>query len=88
MAPTSRPRVGCTATSSCGSLIDLAGDDGLLLVAAGHAAGDGGRALAAAHIVLLDQALGVLEDGVLLDEAVVLELRLPVTLQHHVVARV
>ena len=66
-------------------LIDLAGDDGLLLVAAGHTAGDGGRALAAAHVILLDKALGVFLHGGLFDEAVVLELGLPIALQNHIV---
>ena len=68
-------------------LIDLAGDDSLLLVAARHTAGDGGRALTTAHIVLLDEPLGIVEDGPFLNKAVVLELRLPIALQDHIVSQ-
>ena len=45
-----------------GVFVDLAGDDGLLLVAAGHAAHDGGAALTAADVVLRDELIGVLAD--------------------------
>ena len=43
--------------------VDLTRDDCFLLVSAGHAAGDGHRTLAAADIVLLDQALGIFAHG-------------------------
>ncbi len=43
-----------------GVFVDLAGNDRLLLVAAGHAAHDGCAALAAAHVVLGDQLIGIL----------------------------
>ena len=67
-------------------LIDLPGHDGLLLVAAGHAAGDGHRALAGAHVVLLDQPLGIRPDGFPLEEARPGDkLRLEIPLEHHVV---
>ena len=67
-------------------LVDLPGDDGLLLVAAGHAAGHCDRPLAGADVVLLDQAVGVLADGLALQEARLAdELRLKVPLEHHVV---
>ena len=68
-----------------GVFVDLTGNDGFLLVAAGHAAHDGGAALAAADVVLRDQFIGVLPHFPFLDEAAFLELRLPVTLEHHVV---
>src|SRR5699024_11518306 len=68
-----------------GVAVDLTGDDGLLLVAARHAAGDGHAALAAADVVLPDQPVRVFPYLVLADKAVVLELGLPVPLQHHVV---
>ena len=64
--------------------VNLAGDDGLLLVAAGHAAGHGDRALTGAHVVLLNQALGILANLVEADEAAPLEAGLIILLQHHV----
>ena len=66
-------------------LIDLTGNDGLLLVAAGHAAHGGQAALTAAHIVLGNELIGVFAHLIAADKAALLELRLPVTLQHHVV---
>ena len=67
-----------------GILIDFARDDGFLLVAAGHAAGNGHTALAGTHIVLLNQVVRILAHFIRLDKAIMLELRLPVALQHHV----
>ena len=67
-----------------GVLVQLAGDDGLLLVSARHAAHDGEGPLAAAHVELLDQPVGVGAHLVLSDKAALLELRLPVALQHQV----
>ena len=64
--------------------VDLAGDDGLLLIAAGHAARNRDRPLAGAHVILLDQLFGVLAGFVEADEAVALELRLLETLQNQV----
>ena len=75
---------GLHRNQQLGVFVDLAGDDGFLLVAARHAARDGDAALAAAHVVLFDQTVRVGAHGRLLDEAMVLELRLPVALQHHV----
>ena len=54
IAPTSRPRVGCAAMSTCGSSRDLARDDDLLLVAAGERLAARLRP-AAADVELLDQ---------------------------------
>ena len=68
-----------------GVAVDLAGDDCLLLVAAGHTAHGGHTALTAAHVVLLDQPVGVLAHLIGTDKAALLELRLPVALQHDVV---
>ena len=69
--------MGWTATSSLGVLVDLTGNDGFLLVAAGHAAHDGGTPLAAAHVVLLDQAVGILAHRRLIDKAHLLEPGVP-----------
>ena len=68
-----------------GVFVDLTGNDRLLLVAAGHAAHDGSAALAAAHVILGDQLIGVLPHLFTADKAVVLELGLPVALKHHIV---
>ena len=65
-------------------LIDFARDDCLLLVAAGHAAHHRTGTLARAHVVLLDEAVGIRPDGGEVDKAVFLELRLPVALEDHV----
>ena len=71
---------GLNSHQQLGVFVDLAGDDGLLLVAAGHAAHDGGAALTAADVVLSDELIGVLADFIGLDEAALLELGLPVAL--------
>ena len=69
-----------------GILIDLTGDDSLLLVAAGHTAGDGNRPLTAAHVVLLDQTLRVLADIVSPQESGSIgEFRFKIPLQHQIV---
>src|SRR5699024_6526608 len=65
-------------------LVDLTGDDGFLLVAARHAAGNGLGSLTAAHIILTDQLFGIFLDFTLADKAMVLELGLPVPLQDHI----
>ena len=57
IAPTSSPRVGCAAMRTRGSRIDLAGDDDLLLVAAGERPRRRPRA-AAAHVELLQELHG------------------------------
>ena len=64
--------------------VQLAGHDGLLLVAAGHAAHDRDGPLAGAHVVLLDQPLGVFAHVAGVDEAGVLELFFLIALQHQV----
>ena len=67
-------------------LVNLPGHDGLLLVAAGHAAGHGDRPLAGADIVLVDEAVGVVPDGFALQKARLAdELRPKIPLEHHVV---
>ena len=76
---------GLHGNEQLGIPVDLTGNDRLLLVATGHAAHDGGAVLAAAHVVLCDQPVGVLTHFIRTDEAALLELRLPVALQHHVV---
>ena len=57
-------------------LIDLTGNDGLLLVAAGHAAHGGQTALTAAHIVLGNELIGVFAHLIAADKAALLELGL------------
>ena len=58
----------------------------LLLVAAGHAAGNGDRALTGTDVVLVDELFGVGADVPAAQEArLVGELRLKVALEHHVV---
>ena len=64
--------------------IDLAGDDGLLLVTAGHGTGNRHRALTGAHIVLLDQVLRISAHRIKADKTILLELRLVVALQHQI----
>ena len=64
--------------------VQFTGDDGLLLVAAGHAAGDRDRALAGAHVKLVDQPVGVFSHFVEADEAVGLEGGIAEALQDHV----
>ena len=57
-----------------------------MLVAAGHTAGDGRRALAGADVILLDEPQGVGSDGLALQKtSAVDKLRLKVALEHHVV---
>ena len=69
-------------------LVDLAGNDGLLLVAAGHAARRCDRALARAHVVLLDQALSVGADVLAAQEAgLVGEFGFKIALEHHIVLK-
>ena len=62
----------------------IAGDDRLLLVAAGHAARDGDRPLPAAHVVLPDELFGVGAHRARIHKAVVRKLLFAVALEHHV----
>ena len=55
-----------------------------MLVAAGHAARDRDRTLAGAHVVLVDQALGILAHLVGADEAAFLEARLLIALEDQI----
>ena len=64
--------------------VDLAGDDSFLLVAAGHAAGNGHRPLAGAHVKLLDELFGIFSGLIKANEAMALELRLLKALQNEV----
>ena len=57
---------GLDSYQQVGVFIDLAGDNGFLLVAAGHATGDRDGTLAAAHVVLFDEALGIVHDSTFL----------------------
>ena len=86
IAPTSRPRVGWTATSRSGSLSISRAMMAFCWLPPDMLRAIGDGTLAAAHVVLLDEALGIVRDSAFVDEAVVLELRLPVALQYHVVA--
>ena len=68
------------------SLVDLTGDNGFLLVTAGHGAGYGNGALAGADIVGFHQPLGVGADIFAPQETeLVHKFRLEVPLQHHIV---
>ena len=64
--------------------VNFPGHDGLLLVAAGHAPGDGDGALTGADVILLYELFRILPDGVKLDHAMLVEFRMPVPLQHQV----
>ena len=67
-------------------LVELSGDDGFLLVAAGHASRNRDRALTGTHVVLLDEPVGISADsGALQEAALAGELRLKVALKDHVV---
>ena len=67
-------------------LVNLPGDDGLLLVAAGHAPGRRNGALAGTDVVLLNEAHGVLPDGLPFQKARRGdEVALKIPLEHHVV---
>ena len=64
--------------------IQLARHDGLLLIAARHTAHDGVRALSGAHVVLLDQLLGVFAHRAEADKAVIFKALFLIALEHHV----
>ena len=64
--------------------IQLARDNRLLLVSAGHAARGRNRALTAANIKLLDELLRILTHTVLANESVFLESGFPIALQHEI----
>ena len=67
-------------------LVQLSGDDGFLLIAARHAAGDRHGALAGADVKCVDQFVRVFADGLSVEEnAPVQELRSKVSLKDHVV---
>ena len=67
-------------------LVDFPGDDGLLLVAAGHTAGRGDGALTGADVILFDQPVGVVSDILSAQEAgLVGKLRLKIPLEYQVV---
>ena len=69
-----------------GVLVDLTGHDGLLLVAAGHAPGNGDGSLARADIVLLNEPDSILPDGLSFQKASGRDkLGLEIPLEHHVV---
>ena len=71
-----------------GILVDLASDDGLLLVAAGHAARRCDRALAGADVVLLDELIGILAYVFALQKSCAGDkLRLEITLEDHVILK-
>ena len=66
----------------------LACDDGLLLVAAGHAARYGHRALTGADIVLLNELIGILADIFAPQKARAgNKLRLEIALKYHIVLK-
>ena len=65
-------------------LVDFPGHNGLLLVAAGHAPGDGYRALAGAYVILPDELFRILPDCVKFDHTVVMKFWIPVPLKHQV----
>ena len=65
--------------------VDLPGNDGLLLVAAGHAAHRGHRPLSGADVKPVDEVLRVGADGLPLDEAPLLESGVHVPLEHQIV---
>ena len=64
--------------------IDLAGDNRLLLVAAGHSAGSCNRALTGTNIILLNQLIRILANRTEVDKSARLEVRLSVTLKHQI----
>ena len=76
---------GLDGDEQLGVPVNFPGHDGLLLVSAGHTPGDGDAALAAADIILLDQPVGIIPDGLAANEAQLLEFRFPIALEHHVV---
>ena len=78
---------GLDGDQQLGVFIDLARNDGFLLVAAGHAAGNRCGALAAAHVILLNQSGGIGLHGGAFDKTVLLKFRLPITLQNKVVCQ-
>ena len=67
--------------------VELTGDNGLLLVAAGHAARNGDRPLAGADVELVDEPLGIAADAGAVYEARVLELLFIEALEHHVLLK-
>ena len=86
MAPTSRPRVGAHGDQRSGSLSISRAMMAFCWLPPDMPAGHCDRPLAGADVVLLDQAVGVLADGLALQEARLAdELRLKVPLEHHVV---
>ena len=67
-------------------LIDFAGHDGLLLVAAGHAPRDGDGALAGADVILLDEPCRIGADiGAPEEAGLVRKFRLEIPLEHQIV---
>ena len=64
--------------------VDLSGNDRFLLVAAGHTAHHGNGPLSAADVVLFNEQVGVVPDGILLHKAKLLEPGFLETLQYRV----
>ena len=65
-------------------LVNFPGHDGLLLIAAGHAPGDGDGTLTGADVILRNELFCVLPDSVKPDHPVFVKFRMPVPLQHQV----
>ena len=84
MAPTSQAASGLDRHDQRLVPVHLSGNDGLLLIAAGHASGRGHRPLSGADVVLFDQPLGVAPDLVVPDKSKMLELGLPIPLEHQI----
>ena len=77
---------GLDGDEQLGILVDLTGNDGLLLVAAGHGPGNGDGALTGTDVILLDEPLGIGADVLAAQEAELIgELRFEVALQDDVV---